>query len=109
MSNIIKNIGHGIEVAAIDVAKVAECPVTFLIHAEKVIVSAIKDQPEIKAAVLELIKQAETVIADVAKAGSADGINLEDDAQALTDAEAFFTYFKYTFVPLVEHVTPRSK
>ncbi len=104
MSNILTDIGHGIKVGAMDVAKAVEYPVTFLRHAEKVIAYVIREQPEIKAAVLTLIKQAETVIADVAKTGSAEGINLEDDAQALTDAEAFFHYFKATFIPLVEKI-----
>lgn len=104
MSNPIQEIGHGIKVAAVDVAKGIEYPISFLVKAESVITSAIKDQPEIKSAVISLITQAESVIGDVATASAAKGINLASDAKALSDAESFFEYFKSTFIPLVEAV-----
>ncbi len=102
--NIIEDIGHGLKVVAVDVAHAVEYPITFLVRAEKVIASAIKDQPDVKTAVLSLVKQAEAVIGDVATAGAEKGVNLADDAKALADAEVFFEYFKSTFVPLVEKV-----
>lgn len=104
MSNPFEEIGHGIKVTAVDVAKGIEYPISFLVKAESVIASAIKDQPEIKSAVISLITQAEAVIGDVATASAAKGINLASDAKALADAETFFNYFKSTFIPLVEAV-----
>jgi hypothetical protein len=104
MSNPIQAIGHGLKVAGEDVVKAVEYPVEFLVKAEKVIASAIQDQPEIKTAVLSLIKQAQTVIADTVGATAEKGIDLAADAKALADAEAFFGYFKSTFIPLVEEV-----
>jgi hypothetical protein len=104
MSNPIESIGHGLKVAAEDVAHAVELPITFLIKAEKVIASAIKDRPAIKEAVLDLVKQAESVVADAGIAAASKGIDLASDAKALADAEAFFEYFKSTFIPLVEQV-----
>lgn len=104
MSNPLAAVGHGIKVAAVDVAHGIEYPISFLLKAESVIASAIKDQPEIKSAVISLIAQAEAVIGDVATASAAKGINLASDAKALADAESFFEYFKSTFIPLVESV-----
>jgi hypothetical protein len=104
MSNPIEAIGHGLKVAAEDVAKAVEYPIEFLVKAEKVLASAIQNQPAIKTAVLNMIKQAETVIADTSTVVADKGFDLTVDAKALADAEAFFGYFKNTFVPLVEKV-----
>jgi hypothetical protein len=102
--NPMNAIGHDLKVAAVDVAKGIEYPISFLVKAESVIASAIKDQPEVKTAVISLIAQAESVIGDVATASAAKGIDLASDAKALADAETFFNYFKSTFIPLVEQV-----
>jgi len=104
MSNVFEEIGHGIKVAAVDTEHAIVDAVEFLPKAERVIASAIKDQPAIKDAVLTLVKQASGVIGDTASAAAAKGINLTQDAKALADAEAFFSYFKSTFIPLVESV-----
>ncbi len=102
MSNIIVKIGDGIETAATDVVKVVTDSVSFLNKAESVIVTAIKDQPAIKAAILQLISQANSVIADGSKAVASDGTNIAADGITITAAEVFFTYFEKTFIPLVE-------
>lgn len=102
--NPIQEVGHAIEVAAEDVAKAVAYPVKFLVKAEKVIASAIHDQPAIKSAVLDLVKQADTVVTDIGTDVAAKGLNLTSDAKTLADAEAFFTYFRDTFIPLVEQV-----
>jgi hypothetical protein len=104
MSKPIEAIGHGLKVAAEDVARGIEYPVVFLMKAEKVLASAIQDQPEIKTAVLQLVSQAQAVIGDTAGAVAEKGFNLSQDAKALADAEAFFSYFKSTFIPLVEKI-----
>lgn len=102
--NVFEKIGHGIKVGAEDVVHGVEDVVAFLPKAAKVLGTAIKDDPQVKAQVLELVKQAEAVIADTALAASEKGINLTQDAKALGDAEAFFTWFKSSFIPFVERV-----
>lgn len=117
MDNVFEEISHGVKVGAVDVAKGVEKgveyaivhPIEFCIKAEKIIASAIKDQPEVKAAVLDLVKQATGVIGDVAEDVAEKGINLQDDAKTLADAEAFFTYFKDNFIPLVEKLYAEVK
>jgi flagellar hook assembly protein FlgD len=109
MSNPLEAIGHGVKVAAEDVVKGVADAIEFLPKAEKVIATAIKDDPQVKTAVLELVKQAEAVIGDTASAAADKGINLADDAKALADAEAFFTWFKTSFVPLVEQIYAEVK
>jgi hypothetical protein len=109
MSNPIEKIGHDIKVAAVDTAKGIVKVVEFLPKAEQVIATAIKDQPQVKTAVLSLVQQATTVIGDVATDAADKGINLAADSKTLADAEAFFTYFKNSFVPLVEAVYDEVK
>ena len=117
MGNVFETIGHDIKVGAEDVGKGVEKgvefaivhPIEFCVKAEAVIASAVKDSPEVKTAVLGLVKQATGVIGDVATATAEKGINLADDAKALADAEAFFNYFKSTFIPLVESLYAEVK
>ena len=104
ISTLTKHVGHDIKIAAVDVAHVIEAPISLLVKAEKVLASAIKDQPDVKAAVINLIKQAETVISDVTIVSASKGLDLASDAKALADAEIFFQYFRSTFIPLVEAV-----
>jgi hypothetical protein len=104
MSNPIEKIGHDIKVAAVDTAHAVVKVVEFLPKAEQVIATAIKDQPQIKTAVLSLVSQATNIVGDVATDAADKGINLTADAATLAAAEAFFAYFKATFVPLVEQV-----
>lgn len=117
MGNVFKTIGHDVKVGAEDVGKGVEKaveyaivhPIEFCVKAEAVIASAIKDSPEVKTAVLDLVKQANGVIGDVATDIADKGINLSANAKTLTDAEAFFTYFKSTFIPLVESLYAEIK
>lgn len=97
VSNVIETIGK-------DILHGIEFPFLYTAKAIKVLDSAIKNQPAIKAAVVDLIKQAETVISDVAKDAAEKGLVLTDDAKTLADAEAFFVYFRDEFCPLVAKV-----
>jgi hypothetical protein len=86
----------------VDVAIVQ--PIEFAVKAEKVIATAIKDQPIVRDAVTLLVQQATTVINDF-KTDVGDGfINLRADEQTLKDAEAFFNWFKASFIPSIEQV-----
>jgi hypothetical protein len=113
MSNPIAHaaevVGHDIKIAAVDTEHAIVKTVEFLPKAEKLIASAIKDQPEVKSAVLDLVTQATAVIGDVTIDVADKGINLAADAKTLADAEAFFTYFKNTFIPLVESIYSEVK
>jgi Glu-tRNA(Gln) amidotransferase subunit E-like FAD-binding protein len=104
MSNVFTTIGHDVKVAAVDTARVVVKVVEFLPKAEKIIASAVKDQPILKQAIIDLVKQASAVVGDVSLDVAQKGMNLMQDAKTLADAEAFFLYFKSKFVPLVESV-----
>jgi hypothetical protein len=112
MGNPLETLGHDIKVGAVDIGKdVAKGvdvaivqPIEFVVKAEKVISTAVKDQPIVRDAVMALVKQATTVIDDF-KTDVSDGlINLSADEQTLKDAEAFFNWFKSTFIPTIEKV-----
>lgn len=101
MSNVLTDVGHDVKVAAVDAVHGVVKVVDFLPHAISVLGTAIKDQPEIKQAVIDLVKQAGLVIGDLSMLQS-KGINLIADTKTLTDAESFFGYFKNEFIPVVE-------
>ncbi len=112
MDNPLEAIGHGIKVGVTDVGKgVAKGidvaivqPIQSAVKAEKVIATALKDQPIVRDAVVTLVNQATTVINDF-KTNVSDGfINLRADEQTLKDAEAFFNWFKSSFIPKMEQV-----
>jgi hypothetical protein len=112
MGNPFEAIGHGIKVGAEEVGKgvvkgvnvtIIE-PIEFAVHAEKVISTAVKDQPIVRDAIVSLVKQATIVVNDF-KTNVSDGfISLRADEQTLKDAEAFFNWFKSSFIPTVEQV-----
>lgn len=97
-------VGHDIKVAAIDTEKAVVKTVEFLPHAIKLLDTAIADQPQVKQAVVDLIKQAGVVTGDVTIDITDKGINLVADLQTLKDIVAFFDYFKSTWVPLIEKI-----
>lgn len=101
MSNIITTVGHDIKVAALDTAHAAEAIVGALPRAAAVLADALKDEPQIKAAVLALIEQGAKVGADTAVAVADKGTNLVADAADVADAQAFINYFRSVFVPEV--------
>lgn len=107
--NIIEKIGHEIGLAGKDVEHEVLDVVEWLPKAEVVVTTAIKDQAEFKAATLDLLKLGSTVVADVAVDTADKGINLTADKQTLIAAEAFFTYFKNTYVPMIESVFEQVK
>lgn len=92
------------EEVAEDVGKVIAYPFTRTAQFVYVIDSVIKDSPIVRNDLITLVKNAETVIAECTVVTGEKGINLADDLKALQAAEAFFTYFKGTFLPEVESV-----
>jgi hypothetical protein len=101
MSNVFEEVGHGLKVAGEAVLQGVEYPIEFLVKAEHVLADAIKEQPAVKSAVIDLVQKAESVIGDVTLATAEKGVNLADDAKALADAEQFFSWFKTNFIPLM--------
>ena len=104
MSNILVTVGKNVETVAV---KVEEGVVKALSVSEKtlaILTTSLKDEPELKATIVGLITAAEKIIADGSTATAAKGINIAADASTLADAEAFFTYFKSSFIPVVESV-----
>ena len=112
MGNPLEAIGHGIEAGAKDMGKAVVKgvdvgivqPIEFAVHAEKVIATAVKDQPVVRDAVTALVKQATTVINDFKTDVGEGFIDLRADEQTLKDAEAFFNWFKSSFIPAIERV-----
>jgi hypothetical protein len=102
MSNIFAVVGHDIEVGAKDVAHVAVAVVEFLPKATSVIASAIKNEPTVKQAVLDLVKNASAVLTSGTVAVTDKGVDLVADAAVLAAAEKFFAYFESEFIPIVE-------
>ncbi len=101
IANVGKDVGKGV-VTGVDVVIVR--PIEAAVKAEKVISTALKDQPIVRDAVVTLVNQATTVINDF-KNNVNDGLfNLRDDEQTIKDAEAFFNWFKSTFIPKMEEV-----
>lgn len=109
MSNPFELVGHGIKVAAVDVEHVVVDVVDFLPKAASVIASAIRDEPTVKQAVLDLVKNASAVLTSGTVAVTDKGVDLVADAAVLSAAEAFFGYFKTEFIPLVESIYSEVK
>lgn len=95
-----KDVGH----VAVLVGKAVVTGVEFLPKAMKLVDTAIKDQPAVKVAVLNLIEQGAKALKDSEAAIAAGGMNLASDALVVQDAITFFNYFKSEFVPQVESI-----
>jgi hypothetical protein len=108
MSNPIAHaaevVGHDLKIAVVDTGHAIIKTVEFLPHAVKLLDTAIQDQPKVKEAVIDLIKQAGVVTGDVTIDVTDKGVNLVADLQTLKDIVAFFNYFKSTWVPLIEQL-----
>jgi hypothetical protein len=93
-----------VEHVAVVVGRAVVKGVDFLPKAVRLIDTAIKDQPALKAAVLQLIEEGAAALKDGEAAVAAGGVNLASDALVTEDAIAFFNYFKSAFVPQVEAI-----
>jgi hypothetical protein len=101
MANKIERIA---ETVGKDIVKGIEYPFVHTVQFVAVLNSCIKGTPAVKSAVIDLVKQAETVISDCGTDVADKGIDLTEDLKTLADAKAFFMYFKDVFVPLVETI-----
>jgi hypothetical protein len=96
---------HGLE----DVAEFPVKLITWGEKAEKVLSSAIGDQPELKTVLTTLVAKAESIGSAGLTAGAGSGLNLVADSAVLADATDFFTYVKATVVPLIESIYDQVK
>jgi hypothetical protein len=84
---------HVIEAPFEDIGKIAA-----------ILKTGVAEQPEVKAALVQLVNLGEKAFGDGATAVSAKGLNIFADQATLGDIQAFGTYFTGTFVPLVKKV-----
>lgn len=95
----------GLQTAGKDVLKVIESPVTLLIKAEKVLETAIKDQPALKDAVTTAVKDGVSIASDLAGVIASKGVNWIADETLVAQVESFFTNdLLGKLVPVVEQV-----
>lgn len=96
---------EGLETVGKDIVKAVEAPVVLLVKAEKVIETAIKDQPALKSAVTTVVKDAVAISAKVAAVVGEKGLNLADDEALLEEIKQFFLADIETgLIPVVEKV-----
>lgn len=95
---------NAIEHVAEDVVKGIEYPFSHLAQAIKVISTAIKDQPEIKNAVVILIEKCDAIGVDAMKDIGEKGLNLSDDLDTARKIADLGDYLKTSFFPLVVKV-----
>jgi hypothetical protein len=105
MANVLNTLGH----VGLDIVHAIEVPFKFIIKADKVLNTVVKDQPELASVLATLVQKAEEVGAASLLAGSDKGLNLAEDAAALAQVEAFFAWFKATVVPEIEKVFDEIK
>jgi hypothetical protein len=85
-----------------DIGKAVAYPFVHTAQFIAVLGTAMKDEPEVQAALIALIKSAEAVDVDAVSAIASKGLDLPDDLKAIADVQAFFTQFKSQFLPVVE-------
>lgn len=95
----VMNVLTGVETVAKDVAKGIAYPFRFAVKAEKVLATAIKDQPELKDMLTELTAKIEGIGADALKDIGEKGLNIADDMETIVALKDLFGYFVATVKP----------
>jgi hypothetical protein len=98
----VEKIGGEVEHAVEAPFKYAE-KLTSLLH------TALKDEPELKAGILQLVTYAEAIVADGAADIAANGLNIPADLKTFQDIQTLAGYLKSTFFPLVGNVYSEAK
>jgi hypothetical protein len=88
---VLETIGKGIAYPFVHTAQFVE-----------LIADVLKDAPEVKSDLTQLVELGEIVIADVGADIATTGLNFADDTKTLADVQVFFAYFQSTFLPNVE-------
>ena len=98
MANEIEKIGE-------DILKVVEDPFKFVAKATKVIATVVKDDPQAKTIITQVVTLSSAIGVDGATILAAKGIvNPEQYLATLQAVEALGAYIKSTVVPFVEQV-----
>lgn len=85
--------------------KIEQVIVSPFAHLDQVIAAintALKAEPQVKAAITGLLAEIQSEGAMVTAAATVDGLNVPADMAAATGAAALFTYIKSTFIPAIE-------
>ena len=72
-------------------------------------VDALKDAPDVKAATVQLVEDGEKIVSDAGLDIVSKGVNFVQDEQTVADVVAFFEYFKNSFLPVVEKTYKQLK
>jgi hypothetical protein len=97
MTNVFEEIGE-------KVLHVIEAPFKYAGKVESVLKTAINDQPELKAGIIKLVALGETAVGDGGVVIGERGLVIPQDMKTFSDLEAFFSFLKGDFFPLVEKV-----
>ena len=81
-------MSNGIETVGKKILGYLEAPIKFLVKAEKVLATAIKDQPELKSVITDVVTKAEGLAGDIAAAAASKGLNWIADAKLVADVQA---------------------
>lgn len=84
-----------------DCLKVIEAPFTYAAKAEKVLATALKNEPELKTTIATLIQKCETIASDGVKDVAERGLNIPDDLATLHAIQDLGAYIRATVEPLI--------
>lgn len=76
---------------------------------EKILATALKDEPQVKQVVVGVVEQFESIDADVVAAVASGGVNIAADMKGYADIVAFFKYMKETALPTIEQTYTQLK
>lgn len=93
---------NGFERVFVDVGKGIAWPFKHVAKIIEYLDTVLKDEPVVKKAVIGLIMQSQTLLADGAAAATGDGLNVKADMSCVSAAETLFGYVKNTFLPTIE-------
>jgi hypothetical protein len=104
MSGGVKEVLQAVEHGVVHVAKVAAWPFIHAAQLVGLIETTMRDEPEVKAALVGLISRIETLGADSTAVFAAKGLSLPADLKEFADAKELFEYVRDVFIPEVRKV-----
>lgn len=102
-------VGHAIKEGAEAVVDGIESPFKFIVKADHVMQTIIKDEPELKTLLTTMVQKSEELESTVIKAVEDKGLNWQEDADTVTAVRAYFSWFKGSVVPEIEKVYTELK
>lgn len=95
---------NGFEKVAVAVVRGVEAPFKYADKVEKLLATALKDEPELKTAIVGLVQRVETVVGDASADIATKGLNLPGDIQTIRDVQSLAVYVRDDFAPVVSKV-----